>query len=232
MSRDLVKYATDGILERITRGEFSEEKPLPPEADLAELLDVSRLTMREAVRVLKDRGVLRVVHGRGTYIRPVSKWRDTATIATVLSHETDPVDLGFQLLEVRRMIEVGTSGLAALRRDEDDLAAMEADLQRYDQADVAGDVEAVVQADLDFHKRIQVASGNPFIGAIMMPLESALARSRRATSADVRVRRRAQVHHRNVYQAILSGDAAAAKDAMRAHMTQTAEDLGSLKSQK
>lgn len=231
VSRDLVKCATEGILERISRGEFRENNPLPPESELAELLDVSRLTMREAVRVLKDRGVLRVVQGRGTYIRPVSKWRDTATIATVLSRETNPLDLGFQLLEVRRMIEVGASGLAAQRRDEDDLAAMAADLHRYDEADAIGDVESVVDADLDFHQRIQTASDNPFIGAIMMPLESALARSRRATSADARVRRRAQVHHREIYQAILVGDAAAAKDAMRAHMTQTAEDLASLKTQ-
>lgn len=232
MARDLVVRATNSILAHISCGEFSEEKPLPPEAELAELLGVSRLTMREAVRILQDRGVLKVVHGRGTYVRPISEWRDLATIATFLSQQIDPLDLGFQLLEVRRMIEVGASGLAAERRSADDLAALAADLERYEEAAAAGDVEAVVDADMDFHQHIQAASGNPFISAVMMPLESALARSRSATSADERVRRRAQGHHRNVYKAVLAGDASAAKDAMRGHMTQTAEDLGSLKSRK
>lgn len=217
---------------RISDGEFSENEPLPPESELADLLGVSRLTMREAVRVLKDRGVLRVVHGRGTYILPISKWRDLTTIATFLSNETDPLDLGFQLLEVRRMIEVGASGLAAERRDEADLECMADDLKRYDEANAAGDVQAVVNADMDFHQHIQAASGNPFIGAVMMPLENALLISRRATSADARVRQRARKHHWKVYRAILAGDAEAAKNAMRGHMTQTAEDLGSLKADK
>lgn len=232
MSKDLVEHAIDSILESISSGRFKEERPLPPESELANLLGVSRLTMREAVQVLKDRGVLEVIHGRGTYINPISQWQDLSAVAAFLSHQKNPFDLGYQLLEVRRMIEVGACALASQRCSEADLSAMADDLRRFDEADAVGDVTAVAQADMAFHQHIHTASGNPFIGTIMMPLQKALAVSRTATSADVSVRRRAQQHHKKIYRAISARDAAAAEAAMQAHMTQTAEDLASLRVQK
>ena len=92
-----------------------------------------------------------------------------------------------------------------------------------------GDVPGAAAADLNFHQQIQNASGNPFISALMQPLEVALERSRQATAADRRVAMRAQSHHLRIYQAIKNADATGAKEAMRAHMTQTAEDLRTLK---
>ena len=127
------------------------------------------------------------------------------------------------------MIEVGTSGLAAARRSTADLENMASELEKYDQALKRGDVSAVVTADLNFHQQIQNASGNPFISALMQPLEVALERSRQATAADQRVAMRAQSHHRRIYQAIKNTDVDGAKEAMRAHMTQTAEDLCTLR---
>ena len=231
MSKDLAMRAMNGILERISSGEFTTSTPLPPESQLAELLGVSRLTLREAVRVLKDRNVLQVVHGNGTFVLPLAQWTDLGTIATFLSRTQDPLDLGVSLLEIRRMIEVGTSGLAAARRSTADLENMACELEKYDQALERGDISAAATADLNFHQQIQNASGNPFISALMKPLEVALERSRQATAADRQVAMRAQSHHRRIYQAIKNADAEGAKEAMRAHMTQTAEDLRTLKAE-
>lgn len=171
MSKDLAMRAMNGILERISSGEFTTSTPLPPESQLAELLGVSRLTLREAVRVLKDRNVLQVVHGNGTFVLPLAQWTDLGTIATFLSRTQDPLDLGVSLLEIRRMIEVGTSGLAAARRSTADLENMACELEKYDHALERGDISAAATADLNFHKQIQSASGNPFISALMKPLE-------------------------------------------------------------
>ena len=107
MSKDLAMRAMNGILERISSGEFTTSTPLPPESQLAEMLGVSRLTLREAVRVLKDRNVLQVVHGNGTFVLPLAQWTDLGTIATFLSRTEDPLDLGVSLLEIRR---IGTGG--------------------------------------------------------------------------------------------------------------------------
>lgn len=224
--RGLVDEAIQGILDRVVDGEFPAGSALPPETDLAALLEVSRPTMREAVRSLSDRGVLRVVHGRGTFVAPREEWRDLPTLIGVLARTTPSRDLGLQLIQVRRMLEVGAAGLAAEHRSDDDVARMRELLDRYDAA--GDDVDEVAALDIAFHEAILAASGNPFLAAIMQPLAEALAASRRTTAAREDVRSRAQEHHRRIFHAISAGDPAAAKDAMRAHMTQTHDDIAAL----
>ena len=225
MSQSLSSQAVQDIVDRIAAGDLKDGEALPPEAELAAELGISRLTMREAVRVLKDRGVLRVVHGRGTYVAPMDQWTDLATIIEVLGKTTEPRDLGIQLIEVRRMIEVGASGLAALNRTEADLDAMRTHLAEFDAAVDGDNMEGVLVADIAFHREIVAASANPFLRTIVIALQSPLMRSRRATTALAEVRQRAREHHRRIFAAIESGDADAAKNAMRAHMTQTRQDL-------
>lgn len=226
--RGLVDEAIQGILDRVVDGEFPAASALPPEADLAALLEVSRPTMREAVRSLSDRGVLRVVHGRGTFVAPQEEWRDLPTLIGVLARTTPSRDLGLQLIQVRRMLEVGAAGLAAEHRSDDDVARMQALLDSYDSAASQEDVDEVAALDIAFHEAILAASGNPFLAAIMQPLAEALSTSRRTTAAREDVRSRAQEHHRRIFHAISAGDPAAAKDAMRGHMTQTHDDIAAL----
>lgn len=223
--RGLVDEAIQSILDRIVDGTYAEGDALPPEAELARLLDVSRPTMREAVRSLSDRGVLRVVHGRGTFVAARAEWRDLPTLIEVMARTTPPRELGIQLTQIRRMIEVGACGLAAANRDDDDVARMRRLLDSYDVAAAEADVEEVVRLDIAFHDAILAASGNPFLATIMQPLGQALFASRRTTSALADVRTRAQAHHRRILEAIAAGDPARAKEAMRAHMSQTRDDI-------
>lgn len=226
--RGLVDEAIQAILDRVVDGTFPPDGALPPEADLAALLGVSRPTMREAVRSLSERGVLRVVHGRGTFVAPREEWRDLPTLISVLARTTPARDLGLQLTEIRRMLEVGAAGLAAEHRTDDDVARMRQLLDRYDEAAVGDDVEVVASLDIRFHELILEASGNPFLAAIMQPLAEALSASRRTTAARPDVRARAQEHHRRIAERIADRDVAGAKNAMRAHMTQTRDDISAL----
>lgn len=225
MSRDLVDGAVESIFSRIISGEFSPEEALPGEVELAALLEVSRLTMREAVKVLRDRGVLRAIQGRGTYVAPSSEWTDLGSLIRYFVSTGSTREVGLQVVEVRRMVEVGAAGLAAARRTEEDLRIMEDSLDALEAGGVSGDVDAVVQADLAFHQAIMRASANPFIPAIMGPLEYALRESRRWTSSHEDVRGRALMHHREIFAAIRDQDEQAAKDAMRSHMSQTRQDM-------
>lgn len=220
-----VDEAIQGIVERIVDGSFVVNEALPAEAELAQLLDVSRPTMREAVRSLSDGGVLKVRHGRGTYLAPRDQWRHLPTLIAVVARTTSPLELGIQLTQVRRMIEVGAAGLAAENRTEDDLQRMAKLLDEFDQAHAIQDDERLVAHDIAYHEAILHASGNPFLASIMQPLSEALFRSRRVTTSSSDVRSRAQEHHRNIFDKIQAGDAAGAKEAMRAHMTQTHDDI-------
>ncbi|AWE43305.1 MULTISPECIES: FadR/GntR family transcriptional regulator [unclassified Actinobaculum] len=225
MSRNLVEEATDAILDRIAGGQYRAGDSLPGEVELAAELNVSRLTLREAVKVLRERGVLRVVQGRGTFVVARSEWTDLGTLINMTLRTSSEREVGLKLVELRRMIEVGAAGLAARNRSEDDLQAIAQQVEIMDAAGAEADVETVVSADLAFHRAIMEASGNPFVLAVMAPLEVAMRQSRRVTSSDAAVRERAQTHHREVLRAIEMGDEQAAKDAMRSHMTQTRLDL-------
>ncbi|MDU7360345.1 MAG: FadR/GntR family transcriptional regulator [Propionibacteriaceae bacterium] len=221
----LADEAMDAILNRIVDDTWPPGCALPPETELAAILQVSRPTMREAVRALGERGVLRVVHGRGTYVADVASWTDLPTMIDVLARTTPPRQLGEHLTQLRRMIEVGAAGLAASHRTKEDIEHLTHVLTDYDDASQAGDIDAIVQRDLDFHRQILVASGNPLLAPVMSALDHAARRSRRITSEQSEVRARARGHHRAILKAISDGDPTRAKDAMRAHMTQTAEDL-------
>lgn len=225
MRRDLVDHVMDSVIDRIVDGTYREGAMLPGEVELSKELDVSRLTVREAVKVLRDRGVLEVVQGRGTFLAPRSQWTDLSTVIALTLRESSARDAGMRLIELRRMVEVGAAGLAARNRSEEDLARMESFLARIDEAELEGDVEENIEADLGFHRAVFRASANPFIPVVLAPLEQALHASRVVTASKPDVRRRAQSHHREILEAIRRGDEEAAKDAMRSHMTQTRLDL-------
>lgn len=213
------------MLDGIASGDFRVGEALPAEADLASYLEVSRPTMREVIRVLVDRGVVRVVHGRGTYLNPQDHWTDMATLVAMVSRRMSAREVGEYLVEIRRMIEVGSSGHAARRATEEDLDAMRAELDRFAAASVEDDAATCADADLSFHDCVFRASRNPFLPAIIKPLEAALSESRRRTSEVTEVRDRAAQHHQVIFAAIARGDEEAAKNAMRAHMKQTRDDI-------
>lgn len=151
MKRDLVEQVVDDITKAIIDAEYQEGEALPPEGDLASRLNVSRLTAREAVRILKDRGILEVVQGRGTFVAPRAQWNDLSTLVAYALHDSSPRDVGLRLTELRRMIEVGAAGLAARNRSEADLAALASHITAMEAADEADDVSRHIEEDLAFH---------------------------------------------------------------------------------
>ncbi|ARU47047.1 FadR/GntR family transcriptional regulator [Corynebacterium silvaticum] len=221
----LVTQGIEKIMDAIADGTFRPGDALPPETNLAAYLEVSRPTMREVVRTLADRGVVEVVHGRGTFVTPINQWNYVRSRMDVISRSLDPKTIGIYLTEVRRMIEVGSSGLAAARATEADIEKMTQALAAYDAATERGDVAATTDADVAFHTALLEATGNPFVSALMIPLAGALAESRRKTNAVDEVRKRASRHHHAILDAVIARDEQAAKDAMRAHMTQTFDDI-------
>lgn len=225
MRKDLVTEGVQHLLDAIISGEFQPGNALPNEIKLAEYLNVSRPTMREIVRTLANRGVLEVVHGRGTFVTDQDRWTDVQTVVYALSQQLDNKQVGMYLTQLRRMIEVGSAGLAAQNATQEEIEIMQDSLRRYIEADAADDAEKANIADVDFHDAILDASGNPFVRAMVMPLKGALAHSRIETNSISEIRARAIQHHTNILRAIETGDAEGAKNAMRGHMSQTFDDI-------
>lgn len=213
------------LLDDIVSGKFPPGSILPSEAELARREEVSRLTVREAITVLRTKRVLEVQHGRGTFVAPISMWSplDPALLAAKSESSDGVGTLPKKLIEARRLVEVGVAELAAARRTEEDLDSMEEALRRMENAE--GDVDSIANADIDFHQAIMSAASNAVITALFNPVEHLVWEARRQTTAYPRMRNRAIEAHKLILESIRGKDPEAARRTMQDHLAQTEEYL-------
>src|SRR5258708_4864513 len=159
------------IAERIRAGELSEGDRLPAERDLATAMQISRATLREAVRVLADAGVLIVKPGSSGGIYVASGY-----VPFELLRSKSELRLGevAGVLEARRLLEPRVAQLASMNAREDDFARLQQiiDAQKalIDADDVTQDPDRFLQLDAQFHLRIASATGNSTIVSLMRML--------------------------------------------------------------
>lgn len=220
--------AVDQLLDAIIAGTLTAGEQLPPEGQLAAEFGVSRLTLREAVRLLQAQGVIVQVPGSRHRIAPVAEWTGMDAVVRHARSAGQRQRSSLELLEVRVMIETGAAQLAAERRSPDHLDALDASLRRMAEHHATGDVDAFVEADLEFHDTILRAADNRILIAAILPLTSMLEETRGETSAIPEIRAHALDEHAKLLEAIRSGEPIAARDAMAEHMVQTRHDLVSL----
>lgn len=220
-----VDEAVDALTDRIVDGDLVAGDALPGQWELAELMSVSRLTVREAIKALAARGMVEVQPGNGTFVRPPQEWTDLSALSRVQIRETDSSRVALSVIEIRRMIEVGAASLCATRRSDEDVEALRTSLEGMVHARDAGDLATFVAHDLAFHHTVLRGCSNPFLALAYDPLEKVLASAREQTSQVGAIRDHAIEHHRAILASIASGDAAGAAAAMDAHMDQTADDL-------
>ncbi|WP_284304685.1 FadR/GntR family transcriptional regulator [Mobilicoccus caccae] len=221
----LVQQTVDHLLERIVGGELDIEAPLPAQSVLATELHVSRLTVREAVETLRSRGIVDVRHGSGTYVMPPTEWTDADAISAFVGREGAGDQVSLQVIEVRRMIEVGAAETCAYRRTEADLVELDRLVEVMRETHERDDLDGFVVADMAFHGVILRGCRNPFLAVVYEPLIRVLRKTRAQTSAVPVIREHAIAHHTAIAAAVRAGDGPGAREAMRAHMSQTSDDL-------
>jgi DNA-binding FadR family transcriptional regulator len=158
--------AADGvgaqIRQRIESGELRPGDRLPSERELAAQFNVSRNTVREAIRSLEAAGVVQLKKGAtgGAFIREgssmgvVSSFNDLLAVGTIL-----PEHLG----EARTIVGSATARLACERADKQDLAALEVCVNEAVAAAKAGDLPRRARANFQFHRELARASKNPIL---------------------------------------------------------------------
>lgn len=225
--RSLAEDLADELVNDIIAGRYLTNAPLPNETDLAEQSGVSRLTVREAIKALAAKDVVRVEQGRGTFVNPPDNWSvlDPVLLIARSSQDGDRLALPRKLIEARRVVEVAVAELAAERRTDSDLADLAQSLAQMRAAAAVDDVAAFVAADIAFHQQVLDAAGNKFITSLFDPLSRILQLTRHQTSAHAPVREHAIEHHQRILDAVRRGSATKAGRAMREHMIQTEQDM-------
>jgi GntR family transcriptional regulator, transcriptional repressor for pyruvate dehydrogenase complex len=204
----------------IEEGRLRPGDKLPAERDLAVMMGVSRPSLREALRALSTMKVIEMRPGDGTYVTSL----EPALLVEHLDFVFSLDDSTFlQLLQARKILEPGIAALVAGQISDQELAGMQACLDRT--AESMDDHEAFLQADLELHQRIAEAAGNPILGRFMAALSRLGVASRRRTVAIPGIARQTMRDHRAIVRALQSRDAAAAQAAMLHHLEGVQKEL-------
>ena len=208
------------IEQRILNGDLKVGDRLPPERELAEQFGVSRTAVREAVKALRQKGLVEIQPGRGTFITNGASHvvRDSFSLLMRIGG----TDGSANLVEVREIIEPEIAALAAARANEDHIAAMREAVATMDAA--LQDPDKFIEADLDFHLALAEATQNALIPALIDSIVDLLRVQRARIFRVEGGPQRGQVHHKRILKAIVKRDSEAARKAMRAHLRQVRED--------
>ncbi|MEM9891311.1 MAG: FCD domain-containing protein [Actinomycetota bacterium] len=215
------------MLETIVGDALRPGSVLPPESDLGRQFGVSRLTVREGMKALSTLGVVTIERGRGTSVNPETHWSrfDPAVLAALVRSPADDVEASRQLVEARRLVEVGVAALAAERREEPHLGALDDAMAAMWSAHETADCDAWAAADLAFHDALMDAAGNAFITVLFVPLGELLRIDRHGPADVSENRRRALTWHQRILDAVQAGDVVGARAAMDGHLRDTEEIL-------
>ncbi|MFI1728512.1 FadR/GntR family transcriptional regulator [Streptomyces acidicola] len=220
--RGLYGQAVEEIGRRIIRGDHPPGSVLYPEKLEAEL-GVSKTVVREALRVLASKGLIESRQKRGTTIRPRADWNLLDSDLLRWQGSSDPTDSFLEdLAEVRAIVEPAGARLAAARRTESDLTALR---QALDAMAAAGnDTEAMVEADLAFHRALLDAAHNELLSRMEVVIEAGLGIRDRIVHGARHFSDSVPVHQ-ELLQAVEAGDPDAAAAAAQALLAQASEDL-------
>jgi DNA-binding FadR family transcriptional regulator len=222
-SQTLSKRISRELLASIVRGEIPPGDALPSEEELASQFDVSRPVVREAVKELAVLGMVESRQGRSTRVTPIDDWNPFAPeLLTARSAVGAVDDFLLELLELRRLIETGAAGLAAVRASDEEITRMARAVEAMD-ASVA-DLERFTDGDIDFHNAMLRATGNHLLTRLIDMIGPVL-RFGRLISLTRRPEGPvdSQQGHRRVLEAIRARDPEAARAAMREHLSWTVD---------
>ncbi len=218
-TRRIYRQIADQVAGLIARGEFPPGARLPTERELAQLLGVSRPSVREGLIALEVEGLVDVRVGSGIYVRRV---RGVAPAADVLGDSPGP----FELIRARRSIESDVAEAAARTATEADIAGI-AEAVRLMKTDIHGG-EAYETGDRQFHVRIAEATKNGvFVSVVNMLWDlrdsPVYARLLRHMVTDG-VRTRSIADHERILKALAARDAEGAKRQMEKHLDRVARE--------
>jgi GntR family transcriptional regulator, transcriptional repressor for pyruvate dehydrogenase complex len=216
----IVQQVEDSIL----KGQLKPGDQLPAERDLAHSFGVSRTAVREAVKTLREKGMVEAYSGRGTFVTNGTSHSIRQSLDLMI--RINPQEGSANLAELRAVLEPEIAGLAALRIEEQLVSTMREAVAVMDRS--LQDPDAYVEADLDFHLSLAEAAGNPLILSLLDSIVGLLREQRSRIFLVDGGPERGQFHHKRILAAILQGDPEAAREAMRAHLQQVLADSSSL----
>lgn len=212
------------IRNMVSSGMLKPGDRLPAERVLAESLNVSRASVREALSALQLMGLVEIKPGEGTFIKQMDIDSIIQPLAMLLLMERDTI---LEILEVRKGLEVEAAGLAAMNASEqqiDDIGKIIDEMEIEANKNNLGDL-----SDWKFHFAIAKASGNSLMVSIMNMISDVMQKTirsnrerlfKREGNQDILVKQ-----HKSIYEAIKARDSELARKNMYGHLSYAEEEM-------
>jgi GntR family transcriptional repressor for pyruvate dehydrogenase complex len=216
----------DQLEQMILDGVLKPGDRLPPERELAQQLSVSRPSLREAIVIMESKGLLQARRGGGTFVCDVVAHTITDPLVHLLKRHPDATN---DVVELRLSLEEIAAYYAALRATDADRTILRHRFEALEGARKTSDTEQNAEADVEFHMAIAEASHNVVLVLVMRGLFNMLRVSildnlekiyREASGQEI-----IAGQHRDLFDAVISGEAEAAREAAHTHLAFVAATL-------
>lgn len=220
----LPERISDRILDLIRSGELKPGEKLPPERNLAEIMQVSRASLRESIRSLATMNVLEMRQGSGTYVTSLEPELLVEKLELVFSVNDSTF---LDLVQARMTIEPQLARLAAERATDAQLGALTEIMQQTETC-VKETPHEFPTFDIGFHVAVAEAAGNVTLLHFLRATVRLTFESSRRTATDIESIHKAHNQHLKIYQAIIDRNADLAGQLMREHLEGVEEKIKSL----
>lgn len=216
----LTATVANKLAELILDNRLGTGERLPSERDLAFRLEVSRIVVREALKVLAERGLVHIRPGVGTFVVHMAQGAVTGPLSRYIQRNQVAMR---HLLELRTILEPAVAAAAAKAVTAEVREALARNLERTEEVvtrleedeDV---VEAFAWADVEFHQLLATATDNPLYLLVLEPLLDRQLEVRRKGARLPGATRKAYQGHRVVFEQVVRGNAPEAARAMAEHL--------------
>jgi GntR family transcriptional repressor for pyruvate dehydrogenase complex len=201
------------IQARIMSGDLKPGDRLPAERELAATLGVSRPAVREAIKSLKEKGLIDVVFGRGTFVTTLSPGHVVDSMSLLLQGKRHTLE---QVHQARELVEIPIARLAARHRQPAHLHRLREIVERMES--VADSAVLFIEADSEFHLELARATGNPVLEVLSETMLRMLQEEREFMVGYHDAMSGAQASHRRILRAVERNDADEAGRLMAEHL--------------
>ena len=211
-STKIYEIVIEQIKEIVKRGELKSGDKLPSERDLCEKLEVSRASVREALKSLQMLGLIESKHGEGNFINENfenSLLEPLSIVFLLLGSKSQDV------LELRKIIEPETATIAAKNITDEQLIELK---EIMDELNNNSDIEACAVLDKKFHYKIAQATGNHLISTIMFSISSLVEKYIENSKVHTINKTLVKIHHEEIWMALKNHNSSAASIAAQKHL--------------
>jgi len=209
----ITELVVQRIKDLLAHGELKAGSRLPPERELAEMLNISRPSLRTALKALSVMGIIRAKPGAGTFIAESLPEVFTEPMHFMTLINNTSVE---ELFEARRIIESGLAELAAERAVADDIQALVKEIEGMKAT--IDDPEEFLRHDIYFHQIMAHAADNKLMAGVMDTIAQLLFHIRRQTVTQASDLDEAIEWHQKIVEAIRKHDPKRAKEMLSSHL--------------